>query len=288
MTEEERDATDPWLTLAEIAEELRVNPATVRQWVSKGQLKASRAGVRKWIVRRSELERMLAATNVAPETVAVKPDAGRAAGDEHRRGRDQAEASAADAQSAIALLQIANERFAEAVEASAFVPPAPGYVGRLRRLADSCEHMASTMTQCREGGRCAVARPRTDFGLDAFPYEVRAGGNRPAGNEVWREVDAALDRLLLAVTGTEMSAVAHSVPRRWRRAPRNPLPTSSRAMTAGRSDRGLDDGFEVLRQVQPEVFRRAKHATGLRPCSHGVHGSLGRMTTRPPRRYEEG
>ena len=52
--------------------------------------------------------------------------------------------------------------------------------------------------------------PRTDFGLDAFPYEVRAGGNRPGGNEVWREVDAALDRLLLAVTGTEMSAVAHS------------------------------------------------------------------------------
>ena len=40
--------------------ELRVNPATVRLWVSKGQLKASRAGVRKWIVRRSELQRMLA------------------------------------------------------------------------------------------------------------------------------------------------------------------------------------------------------------------------------------
>src|SRR6476646_4805848 len=27
---------DPWLTVAEIAEELRVNPATVRLWVSKG------------------------------------------------------------------------------------------------------------------------------------------------------------------------------------------------------------------------------------------------------------
>jgi excisionase family DNA binding protein len=209
LTEEGRDAADPWLTLAEIAEELRVNPATVRQWVTKGQLKAARAGVRKWIVRRSELERMLAATNVAPETVAVKPDAGRAAGDERRRGRDQAETSAADAQSAIALLQIANQRFAEAVEASAFVPPAPGYVGRLRRLADSCEHMASTLLNAANlaGVRWS---PRTDFGLDAFPYEVRAGGNRPAGNEVWSEVDAALDRLLLAVTGTEMSAVAYS------------------------------------------------------------------------------
>jgi excisionase family DNA binding protein len=58
-------ASDPWLTLAGIADELRVNPATVRLWVSKGQLKASRAGVRKWIVRRSDLEQMLAETNPA-------------------------------------------------------------------------------------------------------------------------------------------------------------------------------------------------------------------------------
>ena len=69
MTEEEREAADPWLTLAEIAEELRVNPATVRLWVSKGQLKASRAGVRKWIVRRSDLDRMLAETNLTADEV---------------------------------------------------------------------------------------------------------------------------------------------------------------------------------------------------------------------------
>ncbi len=69
LTEEEREAADPWLTLAEIAAELRVNPATVRQWVSKGQLKASRAGVRKWIVRRSDLDRMLDETNLTADEV---------------------------------------------------------------------------------------------------------------------------------------------------------------------------------------------------------------------------
>ena len=52
-------AEDPWLTLAEVATELRVNPSTVRLWVSQGELRASRAGRRKWLVRRSELERML-------------------------------------------------------------------------------------------------------------------------------------------------------------------------------------------------------------------------------------
>lgn len=29
---------DPWLTLAEIAEELRMSPATIRSWISKGTL----------------------------------------------------------------------------------------------------------------------------------------------------------------------------------------------------------------------------------------------------------
>ena len=41
MTDREPDpAADPWLTLAEIANELRVNPATVRLWVSRGKLNA--------------------------------------------------------------------------------------------------------------------------------------------------------------------------------------------------------------------------------------------------------
>lgn len=54
------DEADPWLTLAEIAAELRVNPATVRLWISRRQLNATRPGRRKLLVRRSELDRMLA------------------------------------------------------------------------------------------------------------------------------------------------------------------------------------------------------------------------------------
>lgn len=53
---------DPWLTVAEIADELRVNPATVRLWVSKGTLPAKRAGKRKLLIRRSDLDCMLEVT----------------------------------------------------------------------------------------------------------------------------------------------------------------------------------------------------------------------------------
>jgi excisionase family DNA binding protein len=50
---------DPWLTLAEIAVELRVNPATVRLWIARGRLPATRPGQRKLLVRRSDVDRML-------------------------------------------------------------------------------------------------------------------------------------------------------------------------------------------------------------------------------------
>ena len=60
--DEPEEVADPWLTVAEIAEELRVNPATVRLWVSKGTLPATRAGRRKLLIRRSDLDRMLEVT----------------------------------------------------------------------------------------------------------------------------------------------------------------------------------------------------------------------------------
>ena len=50
---------DYWLTVAEIAAELRVNPATVRLWIARGRLLATRPGQRKLLVRRSDVDRML-------------------------------------------------------------------------------------------------------------------------------------------------------------------------------------------------------------------------------------
>src|ERR1019366_10348638 len=64
---------DPWLTVAEIAEELRANPATVRLWVSKGTLPAKRAGQRKLLIRRSDLDRMLAVTRGEPAAGGYQP-----------------------------------------------------------------------------------------------------------------------------------------------------------------------------------------------------------------------
>jgi excisionase family DNA binding protein len=50
---------DELLTLPEIAQTLGMNPSTVRLWVREGRLRAEKMG-RKWMVRRVDLERMLA------------------------------------------------------------------------------------------------------------------------------------------------------------------------------------------------------------------------------------
>lgn len=51
-------AADPWLTVQQVSDELKIHPATVRAWVKSGRLAAVRAG-RSWRVRRSDVDRAL-------------------------------------------------------------------------------------------------------------------------------------------------------------------------------------------------------------------------------------
>jgi excisionase family DNA binding protein len=51
---------DPWMTVPQVSEELKLHPATVRVWINSGRLAAVRAG-RTWRVRRSEVDRALMA-----------------------------------------------------------------------------------------------------------------------------------------------------------------------------------------------------------------------------------
>jgi excisionase family DNA binding protein len=261
LTEEEREAADPWLTLAEIAAELRVNPATVRQWVSKGQLKASRAGVRKWIVRRSDLDRMLADTNSSADDILARLDRGEPAYLEAPPPRRHDSEPAEDAepanepvsaptptrksrtpkaQGAVELLQHAIAGYENAINASAYAPPSPGYVDRIRAIADSCEHMAATMLNASEAAGVRW-RSKTDM-AEFLPYELKRGGNRPGPAEMWEEFDAAFERLSITATGTDIVAVAYVFREVW-----DALRTVADELESGghsRVDRAVVDGPE--------------------------------------------
>src|SRR5437762_817018 len=53
-------AEDPWLTVQQVSEELKIHPATVRVWIRQGRLRAVRAG-KGFRLRRSEVDRTLGA-----------------------------------------------------------------------------------------------------------------------------------------------------------------------------------------------------------------------------------
>jgi excisionase family DNA binding protein len=74
---------DPWLTVPQVSEELKLHPATVRAWVNSGRLAAVRAG-RTWRVRRSEVDRALL-SDASPAYVRREADSSSAAQTEPSR-----------------------------------------------------------------------------------------------------------------------------------------------------------------------------------------------------------
>ncbi len=65
---------DHYLTPAQVADELHVTVVTVRRWITNGQLPASKAGPRKWIVRRSDLDAFLSGGNAGDVGVEASED----------------------------------------------------------------------------------------------------------------------------------------------------------------------------------------------------------------------
>lgn len=72
----EGEQTDPFLTVAEVAELLKLNQQTVRNWIDQGSLPAVRVG-RRVRIRRADLDRILDAgyQGAMPPPVAAGPSA---------------------------------------------------------------------------------------------------------------------------------------------------------------------------------------------------------------------
>ncbi len=217
--DEPNHVEDPWLTVAEIAEELRVNPATVRLWVSKGTLPAKRAGRRKLMIRRSDLDRMLEL--VRPKRPPVRPRPPRSS---HPRYRDRPpalqsmsqlsttdihgyRANPAEVQEVVEQLHSADELWDSAQAASENAPPDLGFPKRIRAFADACEQEASSL------GRAASLQgfswtPMPDQRHMILSHELRPGANRPGPLALWQKFDRAVERLGIAMEGQLMHGVA--------------------------------------------------------------------------------
>ena len=218
MTDDEPGRTDdPWLTVAEIAEELRVNPATIRLWVSKGKLAARRAGQRKLLVQRSELDRMLEASSRRYENA---PTARQSASHPRIpasrrpvRVRTWSAYSVAKAKvppevmhAAVRELQEAGAVWDTALDASDNAPPDPGFVDRLRAIAEAAERQRDALDRAQKiPGFTWKPVPDTEDMI--LSNELRPGANRPGPEHLWDSFDRTVDRLALAMEGNYAALV---------------------------------------------------------------------------------
>jgi excisionase family DNA binding protein len=217
VTDPEPDSyDDPWMTIAEFAEEMRVRPVTVRSWIAKGQLKATRAGQRKWLVRRSELARMLgqgdrstAALHPPPLPPRVEPsDPDDYPPEVWEQLTEDAEARARERQEQD--YAMAGYEWEIALEQSRMAPPDARFANRIRHIAQAAASRAAAIRECMEAPSF-VWKPFPDSTGMTLSYELRPGGTRPGPKAAWDRFDRVVTRLGTAMEGDSASAVASAL-----------------------------------------------------------------------------
>jgi excisionase family DNA binding protein len=213
MSDPEPDrADDPWMTIAEFAAEMRVRPVTVRSWIAKGQLRATRAGKRKWLVRRSELTRMLeldddpSSPPPPPARPTLEPPDPDAYPPEVLRQTAAAAAAAAREQTDQEYAFAAYE-WEIALEQSRMAPPDPRFAHRIRHIAEAASRRAATIRDCLEDPEFGWTPSPGSAGM-TLSHELRPGGTRPGPKDAWDRFDRVVARLGVAMEGTSASTVA--------------------------------------------------------------------------------
>jgi excisionase family DNA binding protein len=208
------------MTVAEFAAEMRARPVTVRSWIAKGQLKATRAGQRKWLVRRSELARMLEQGDGSaalhppplppppfpPRVGLPEPDdrppevwerMAEAAMDQERERQGQDYAMAA-------------YEWEIALELSRMAPPDARFASRIRHIAQAAATRAAAIRECMEDPSFVWEAVPDSAGM-TLSYELRPGGARPGPKDAWDRVDRVVTRLGIALEGDSGGAVASAL-----------------------------------------------------------------------------
>ncbi len=211
MADDERPG-DPWLTVAEIAEELRVNPATVRLWISKELLPAKRAGRRKLLVRRSDLDEMLRAqeqAEVAAQPVEPPPRSTESGSQVGSVSRIRSEINTPPLEhseavkAALRLMDTADEVWDRSVDSSVFAPPDADFPYRVRSLAIAASAQGRALTEAARIPTM-VRSPGRDLRGEPISPELRPGANRPGPRELWVEFDRRVERVWIAVEAGDL------------------------------------------------------------------------------------
>lgn len=111
-----------------------------------------------------------------------------------------------DRRQAVEQVQLADQRWNAALDASVLAPPDEDFSRRLREIADACEQEAAALQMAASTG--IGWNPAPGSSNMKLSYELRPGGNRPGPAETWETFDEAVRRLGVAMEGVAVSAVA--------------------------------------------------------------------------------
>ncbi len=190
---------DEWLTVKEIAEELRLTPATIRSWISSGTLKARRAGQRKWLVKRSEIDRTLARYESEDREGTIDTIL-----PPHQSPHWSPEALQYVRRPA--WLSYVSRNWKLNVDASRYAPPNEWFVQRLIDIAEWSARKAAALLNLEGEHPGDWWQLQEGLPEGVLSYELSPQANRPGTSAMWAEFDAA-------VTQLDRAMRAHSVQR---------------------------------------------------------------------------
>jgi len=115
----------------------------------------------------------------------------------------------ADPRMALEQVQIADERWGEALEASAEAPPDEGFARRIRAIANAAEQEAAALRHADQLG--LAHRPHPGARNMQLSHELRPGARSRRGPaELWDRFDVAVIDLGEALEGVALSAIARA------------------------------------------------------------------------------
>jgi hypothetical protein len=114
-----------------------------------------------------------------------------------------------DPRLAVEQVQLADERWAEALDASAEAPPDLGFAQRVRAIANAAEQESAAL---RYADRLGLGKRPYASGRNLWlSYELRPGApSRRGPQELWEQFDQAVADLGEAFEGVALSAVARA------------------------------------------------------------------------------
>ncbi len=115
----------------------------------------------------------------------------------------------ADPRVAIEQVQLADQRWSDALEASVEAPPDLDFAQRLRAIANAAEQEAAALRHA--DGLGLAHRPHPGARNMQLSYELRPGaGSRRGPVQLWERFDRAVAELGEALEGVALSAIARA------------------------------------------------------------------------------